>query len=256
MLLLSGAEIHMWRIDQKRFSLETLQKDYLSWLGPEEQARYQRYYFDQHRRQLLLTRIMTSLILSRYLQDVPAKDLRFDNNEFGKPVLSPGQTDQPLFFNVSHSGSCIVIAVCRHQDIGVDIEKIKPNRRFEKIAGRFFSALETQELLKLEGSLQANRFYRLWTLKEAYIKACGMGLAIPLNDFSFSFPQASSINVSFTAKRGDNPRRWQFWQIDCGAEFRLALALKSASKIQHISSKEVLSVEEFSEREINILSRS
>ena len=83
-----------------------------------------------------------------------------------------------------------------------------------------------------------------------------MGLAIPLNDFSFAFPQAGLISVTFTAKREDDPSRWQFWQIDCGAEFKLALALKGESKIEQVSSKEVLSVEEFSEQEINILSRS
>ena len=258
MLSLSREEIHLWRIDQQHFSLDSLKKDYLHWLGAEEQGRYQRYYFDQHRQQFLLTRIMTSLILSRYIRNAQAKSLCFISNEFGKPALAPGQADQPLFFNLSHSGSCLVVAVSRHEDIGIDIEKMKPGRRFGKIAARFFSSSEARELSSMDASLRADRFYRLWTLKEAYIKACGMGLVIPLNDFSFSFPQSGSISVAFDVKRDDDPEQWQFWQIDAGPEFRLALALKSSSnnRIKHITSKEVLSVKEFVEGTANVLSRS
>ena len=82
----------------------------------------------------------------------------------------------------------------RFKDIGVDVECARKPRRVEAIAQRFFSDLEATQLLSLPGDQQQSRFYDLWTLKEAYIKACGMGLAIPPDHMAFQM--ASTLDLS------------------------------------------------------------
>ena len=131
-----------------------------------------------------------------------------------------------LRFNLSHSGRRAVLAITRGRDVGVDIELAEKPRRIAAIAGRFFSVQEAEALLSLPRSQQLDRFYDLWTLKEAYIKACGMGLAIPLHHFSYSFPDDSCLALEFDEQRDDRSANWQLWQLDVGLEYRLSLATK------------------------------
>ncbi len=105
--------------------------------------------------------------------------IQFDYNEFGKPRLRhyPG-----LHFNISHSGQWVVAAV-GESTLGVDVEQIQAIDL--EIAERFFSARETEYILCQPPTNRLTAFYRIWTLKESYIKAVGKGLSIPLDSFSF-----------------------------------------------------------------------
>ena len=143
-------------------------------LSAEEQTRAGRFLFDADRDRSLAARGGLRLILSAYSGVRPA-DFVFKTGSHGKPSLfAPGI---PLEFNVSHSGDCVLVGVTRESPCGVDIERSRSSRSELAIAERFFGARELDWLKQTEGG-----FLRLWTAKEAIIKAVGRGLSIPLSD--------------------------------------------------------------------------
>jgi len=249
------SEIHLWHIDQAVFSEDELRQECWEWLTKSEQKRYQRFYFDRHRKQLLLGRYLIRSVLSQYTERIAPAEWRFHENDYGKPFIDPGQNFNSLFFNLSHSGNRLVLAVARHEFIGVDIERSDKRRRVAKISARFFSSQEVKDLLALNGDQQLNRFYELWTLKEAYIKACGLGLAIPLQQFSYSFPIESKLAISFDSARGDTASDWQFWQIDLVSDYELALAAKivTSARVNSLSTWELSGLDDFHALDTRVL---
>jgi 4'-phosphopantetheinyl transferase len=226
---LTDSIIHVWMAQQDAFDLAVLEPLCLNWLTESERHRLNRLKLARHRQQFLLSRFMLRSVLSAYEPDIAPGDWRFVQNSHGKPALDPAVHDAGMHFNLSHSRGRLALAIARHPLLGVDIECSERERRVSRIASRYFSAQETGELLSLSGPARLARFYELWTLKEAYIKACGLGLAIPLQHFSFGFAEPDHITISFAPERADQGECWQFWQLDAGSDYRLALALKSES---------------------------
>jgi len=252
------SEVHLWHADQCDFDVDQLQQACLAWLTEDEQRRYRRYQFDRHRLQLLLGRFLMRSVLSQYEETIEADQWRFVHNEFGKPAIEPEQNSLGLYFNLSHSGNKLVLAVSKTEMIGVDIEAISKPRRVEKISTRYFSRQEQDELLALPESGRLHRFYQLWTLKEAYIKACGLGLAIPLQHFSYSFESEQRLCIEFDAARQDDARHWQIWQLAMNSAYYLALAVKSKSNpsIESVSSWALSGLEGFCSLDTRVLRKS
>lgn len=113
--------------------------------------------------------------LAGYLQVDPAS-LQFETGEYGKPCLACGS----LYFNISHTGDFLLIAVADFPDIGVDIETVKPRGSLDGLARRCFSDCEFDRWQRLPEEQQLQTFYRLWTKKEAFVKAVGRGIALGL----------------------------------------------------------------------------
>lgn len=224
------SEIHLWQLEQADFELPSLQSDCLAWLSESELKRFRRLHFDRHRKQLLLGRVLMRVALSSYDSSIAPASWSFTHNEYGKPAISEGQNRASLYFNLSHSAEKVVLAVSRFEDIGVDIECVRKPRRVAAIAQRYFSDKEAAEILLLPEDQRQSRFYDLWTLKEAYIKACGMGLAISLQHFSYGFPGDDRLTVEFDVQRNDVEGAWQFWQLSAGSDFKLALAAKAGEE--------------------------
>ena len=126
-----------------------------------------------------------------------------------------------LHFNLAHTSGVVAMAVCRHERVGVDVEKLGSAPL--AVADRFFSAAEAAQLRSLPPDAQPRRFMRLWTLKEAYLKAVGTGLAGGLGRMSFLFDAGESFR--FERVDDTDASRWQFRQFDIGAEHVLALAV-------------------------------
>lgn len=252
---LNNGDIHLWHMDQADFELADLQGNCLAWLTETELARYQRYQFDRHRKQLLLGRVLIRTALSQYDQSIEPGAWRFRQNAYGKPAIHSQQQRLPLFFNLSHSGDQLVLAVAGFEDIGVDVEQCGRQRRIRKISARYFSSLETEQLLATAPQSQLQRFYDLWTLKEAYIKACGLGLAIPLQQFSYSFSADEKIAIKFDPAREDDASSWQLWQLDMGEKFKLALAARTGAgaPVQKLSSWQMTALQKFQPRESIII---
>ncbi len=253
-MLPDNHEFHLWHLHQSDFELQGL-GPFEDWLTAEELARYRRFQFDRHKRQLLLGRILLRSVLSRYYPELPPAQWQFNYNEQGKPSLAPGQAAQPLYFNLSHSRDRILLAVSAHRDIGVDIEYCQRQRKVDRLVQRFFSGIEGKDLLLLPEQERLKRFYQLWTLKESYIKALGLGLALPLDSFSFGFPEAGSIRFTLHEdEAAPRQERWLFWQLDCGHDYAAAMAVHPEQEIlaPGISGWRMTSPGEFAEASVGV----
>ncbi|MEK4663733.1 4'-phosphopantetheinyl transferase superfamily protein [Priestia sp. FSL H7-0729] len=151
---------------------------FLSQVSAERRSQASRFVRQADAYRSVLGEILTRVTLSKLTELRPA-DLSFTRNSYGKPSLSH-HTNVP--FNVSHSGDWIALISGGTNELGVDLEKIAPIDM--QIAERFFSPMESQFLAAVPVDRQMETFYRLWTLKESYIKAVGMGLSIPLDSFA------------------------------------------------------------------------
>jgi 4'-phosphopantetheinyl transferase len=170
-----------------------------SLLSDEEAARESHFYFADDRKRYLVTRAMVRMLLSRYAPIAPERWV-FSKNSYGRPVIADAiaaaETEaRDLFFNLSHTRGLIVLAVTRGRELGVDVENIAARTVSLDIAKHFFSADEVAELARVAPDRQQDRFFEYWTFKESYIKARGMGLSLPLNGFSFEFPQREAVQA-------------------------------------------------------------
>ncbi len=172
-------EVHIWRValEMDPAGLEALQQT----LAPEERARAAQFHFSKDRRHFIAARGTLRDILARYLHRDPAR-LQLCYGPAGKPALAPGQA-QDVRFNLSHSHGMALFAVTRIGEIGIDVERIEADVARERVAERFFSPQEVSALRALPAHLQPEAFFNCWTRKEAYVKARGDGLRIPLDSF-------------------------------------------------------------------------
>ncbi len=221
---LPEGEAHVWWVRPERVTDPALLRAYLGWMTPQERERHARFHFDQHRHEFLLTRALVRATLSRYA-DVAPEDWRFSQNEHGCPyVETPGHAVH-LRFNLSNTTGLVACLVARDRELGVDVEPTERRGETVSIADRFFSPVEVDALRALPAEDQRRRFFEYWTLKEAYIKARGMGLALPLDQFSFHL-EARPIRITFGPKIADEPASWQFDQFHPTGEHFLATALR------------------------------
>lgn len=157
-----------------------------------------------------------------------AEAVRFTQNRYGRPELAPGVTDQPVRFNLSHTGGLAVCGVTLSHDIGVDVEHLERSVNFS-IAERFFSKQEADTVFRADASLKQPLFLRFWTLKEAYAKATGRGLATGLDRFSFVLDRPE-IRVMFHSPGQDDPEFWQFFQFSPKPGYLAAVAVNKKNR--------------------------
>jgi 4'-phosphopantetheinyl transferase len=191
-------------------------------LSPDELERAERYRFDQHRNEFILTRAVLRRVLAPYTAQSP-ESLSFAYSAQGKPALNNGPPD--LRFNVSHTEGLAVLALVRDREIGVDAEKIRPQPDAQKLAKRFFSAEEQRFLGKLSGDELQRAFFRCWTRKEAYIKAKGEGLSIPLHAFDVSLEEDQPAALVGTRPDPSEAGRWTLYDLSVGQGYAAALAV-------------------------------
>jgi 4'-phosphopantetheinyl transferase len=198
---------------------------YLALMTAEERERMARLIFERDRRRFLLTRALVRTMLSRYTHVKPA-EWRFVENVHGRPAIHDRPSGVPdLRFNISHTDGLIACAVTIGREVGVDVEHVG-RRVTHDVAGRFFAPKEVEDLAKLPEDEQRRVFFDYWTLKEAYIKARGFGLALPLADFAFPLAPPAPPRVSFEPSLDDDPETWQFMQDWPTPQHRLGLAVR------------------------------
>ena len=200
-------EIHIWQVGLSDVDPAALTQQALAWLQAKEIVRYERLAQQRHRLEFLLGKWLTRICLSKYT-GLAISDWQFTDNAYGKPQPSEWIGVQAPFFNLSHSNGRAVMAVSRTPDLGVDIVFTGRTRRVAKIAHRYFADEEIRALLALPDSAQQSRFYELWSLKEAYIKARGLGLAIPLRSFAYSF-SPDRLELNEMSRSSAAQWRWQ-----------------------------------------------
>ncbi len=167
------------RIDLWQFSLEHELNVTYQLLNAEEKARGERFYFSRHRRRFRTARAVLRITLARYLNIAPER-LEFTYNSHGKPEVV---NSQKLQFNLSHTGDLALLAIGKGYPMGVDIEHYSA-RPYEGIAKTLFSDQEFEEFKKVPAALKPAVFFHVWSQKEAFIKACGLGLSYPTKEFT------------------------------------------------------------------------
>lgn len=200
-----------------------LVETYQQLLSNEERHRAQRFLREQDRHRYLVTRALVRTVLSR-VTDTPAEHLIFRENRYGKPALRAENPDQGrLKFNLSHCHNMVVLALTENRELGVDVENSAIREAPFNIARRYFATEEIKDLDALPVSAQQERFFELWTLKEAYIKARGIGLSLPLDQFGFRFGASDELCMWMHRDLGDTPDNWHRWQIQIASEYLVAL---------------------------------
>jgi 4'-phosphopantetheinyl transferase len=191
-LALLDDEVHIWRADLH--CAEPALRHFEQTLAADEKVRADRFYFPRDRNNFISARGILRALLGRYLNYSPAL-LEFAYGAHGKPSLPATNVGASVQFNVSHSHGLALLAFSRHRHLGVDLERIRPEIAAEEIAERYFSVQELAELLALAPEMRAEGFFRCWTRKEAYVKARGEGLQIPLKSFHVSLTPAQPARL-------------------------------------------------------------
>jgi 4'-phosphopantetheinyl transferase len=198
---------------------------YLGLLDPAERERQARFRNPRDAHTFLVSHALVRTALSQFA-DVHPADWRFRTNEFGRPEID-GPAGTALRFNLSHCRNLVVCLVAAGAEPGVDVEEVHQADDLLDLANRYFSPDEVGALRSCRSEDVAERFFALWTLKESYIKARGMGLALPLDAFTFSFSVSDDrIAIRFDARIADQPDHWTFTLMRPTPVHCLATALR------------------------------
>lgn len=181
-------------------------------LSADELERADRFYFDRDRNRYVVGRGLLRGLLAGYTSK-RADELRFDYSPYGKPTL---RDDERISFNVSHSGDRAAFAVGRGVIVGVDIEVLDSKPSDVLVARQFFSATEVDDYLSLPDDIRPRAFLSCWTRKEAYIKARGEGLSLPLQDFDVTLTPGVEPQLLRTAWDPAEPSDWLLFDISDG----------------------------------------
>jgi 4'-phosphopantetheinyl transferase len=221
--------IDLWWIDPAQLPHQVI--DFLvAQLTESESANLAQFKNKKAKQTALITRSICRLVLSQYIGSAP-NQLNFIYNSHGKPELDNNKNN--IRFNLSHNNELIVIAVCADDDLGCDIENPQRKVSIEPITRRYFSQQEHLEIISLMGIEQQQRFFEIWTLKEAFVKATGIGISLGLNSFYFDLQQKNNlkkITVLFNSNYPLNQAAsWEFHQTLLKQQ---CLAVCRASKIK------------------------
>jgi 4'-phosphopantetheinyl transferase len=222
-LQLDGGAVHVWRfpLDPDAECLERLR----AILSADEQARAARYRFAKDQDAFVAARGRLRSILGLYLDREPAA-LRFEYNVQGKPSLPAELSDDRLRFNLTHSHNLALCAVACRRELGIDLEHHRPELAGETIAERFFSAREVATLRALPPSLQQVAFFACWTRKEAYMKAVGGGLTIPLDQVEVTLHPEEAPALLSTLDGPSDAARWCLRALAPGPGYTAALVVE------------------------------
>lgn len=189
-------------------------------LDAAEHARAARFYFERDRLAFIAAHALTRTILSHRFDRAP-EAWHFVAGAHGKPDIDDGV----LRFNLSHTRGLVAVAVTEASDVGVDVERVDRKRLGPDVTERFFAPTECAYLRSLPPEAWTEAAYAFWTLKEAYIKAIGLGLACPLDAFHFVL---DPLAIGFSSQLADDPAQWRFQRWRPTQDHAMALGVRHA----------------------------
>jgi 4'-phosphopantetheinyl transferase len=222
-LVLTEDQVHVWFISLSSLSARI---DRLwGYLSEDERERAARFRFDRDRDRYIASRGVLRQLLGRYLGSKPV-ELCFQYGQHGKPELLESWNQARIRFSLSHSEGYAAIGVCRGRDIGVDMEVLRHVADMDHLADRFFSPVERTDFQSLPESHKSQAFFNCWTRKEAYLKALGWGLALPLDSFDVSLRPGDPVRLLKVNGSPDEARQWKLHEITLGMGVAAALAVR------------------------------
>lgn len=222
-LTLKEDQVHVWRasLEQPEASIQNLGQT----LPADEIARAGRFHFEKDRNHFIVAHGLLRTLLGHYLHVHPGH-LHFTVNAYGKPSLDPAFHKQPLNFNLSHSRTLVLYAFTLRRHVGIDVEYMRPDVEFEQVARHSFSPVEQGVLRALPLGAKPQAFYNCWTRKEAYIKARGMGLSLPLDLFDVSMKPGAPPALLASREDEREMDRWSFEEVEPGQGYAGALVVE------------------------------
>lgn len=218
--ILLDDEVHIWQVDLVAW--EKAAGKLFELLDPDEKDRAERFKFPAPRHQYVISRGLLRRALGVYLKIAP-REVRFRTTANGKPELA---ASSDLRFNLSHTQGATVFAIARIRQVGIDVERIRPDTNVMELAERFFSGPEVEWLRSQAASEHIASFFSCWTAKEAYIKAHGEGLSLPLDSFGvLPLPENGELQLQVYGDPEESGR-WSMWRLNLGADLRAALAIE------------------------------
>jgi 4'-phosphopantetheinyl transferase len=200
-----------------------------TFLDAGERARADRFYFAKDREAFVAARGLLRALLGDLL-DCDPRDVRFELGQWGKPRLAGSPGFPSLQFNLSHTDGLVLIGTGR-REIGVDVERVRELTDMMELADRFFSRTEVEGLRKVPAAERPPAFFRCWTAKEAYIKARGEGLSMPLDRFAVSLAPASGRIALAVTECPEESRRWRLERFEPRPGFVAAVAVEGDGEL-------------------------
>ena len=219
-------EVHVWLASYKMFHAQLPELRDL--LNIDEAKKAARFYFEKDRERFIVTHGLLRKLLSGYANISPAQ-LDFQYSAYGKPALASHVQKEPLHFNLSHTQDLIVYAFTYTRNVGIDIEYIRADIEYERLASHYFSPFEQAELQHLPLSQRQQAFFNCWTRKEAYIKARGLGLSLALDSFDVTVRSDAPVKLLASRESAQETARWRFASLPMHSNYAGTVAVEGQS---------------------------
>jgi 4'-phosphopantetheinyl transferase len=219
---LDSKNIDLWL--EPLAAAEDAYQRYWMLLDEEERAKALRFVQEQHRVRYVISHGKVRTILARYI-DRPPEAIRFAQAAAGKPYLAVDGSPHEVKFNLSHSGNTMILAVSRHEPVGVDIEEWNHRLDFAAIARECFAESEKAFWQALPEQEKIDMFFRLWTRKESFVKTVGAGFSLDVAQVVTSVEEICQF-ISLPACYGA-AGQWQLVDLDLGPGISGALTVRA-----------------------------
>jgi 4'-phosphopantetheinyl transferase len=213
-------EVHLWCVMEADLEDEALIRTYEGALSDAELTRAARFHKPHDRHRFVIGRGLLRSVLGHELA-IDARDVELSTNRYGRPELATFAAPR---FNVSHTDAIVVVAVGAIGALGVDAERVRVEFPHLEVARRQFSPAIYAALERLSPQQQSTRFCDYWVLLEAYAKATGLGLSLPLANVRFAFDACEPAAIRFAAPETTRADPWRFWLLAPCNDHRLAVA--------------------------------
>jgi 4'-phosphopantetheinyl transferase len=228
---LSENLVHIWkaRIDDSALDVDKLHMEILS---QDEKKRVSRLRSAKDKMRFIVSRSLLRKSLSHYLDASPS-EVRFIYNKYGKPNIDPEYHQENIRFNLSHSENLALYAITQNREIGIDVEYIRKVDKADKIVKRFFSKEEGEFYYSQPDRKKNWAFFTLWTRKEAYSKARGMGIGLPTKEFDLQLVP-TEVGHTNNIRTRNKESKWSLINIEIDSDYLAALATEGNDfKISH-----------------------
>lgn len=233
MLSLSSNHVDVWYWNLSGVDCTSYLAEAQAMMSDQEKQRRARIQRPAAKEAFGLSRFFLRTCLSKYSAAQP-HEWRFSHNEHGKPVIARPRLETALHFNLSHTSDCMTLAVATSAPVGVDIENTNRRTSLLQTANRFYSPTEVAVLQSLQPAEQRRRFFEYWTLREAYVKARGLAIAVLFKHLCFEIRDAGDITLRPVAALDDQIDRWHFEIIWPSSTHCMAVAIAGAGSTRPI----------------------